>query len=116
TRGRITNEGTWGHLRIIRRAQSPGINLNRPQGNEGNDYKQDVAVSPAEPFIGADAMALLAAVGVVMNLRATGGTVHGLFSPNSLDVVSPKTAVNALCIFVLFRVSSILASMEWGRI
>ena len=55
----------------------------RPQGNESNDYEQHVAVSPAEAFIGADAMALLAAVGVIMNLRATGGTVHGSFYSSS---------------------------------
>jgi hypothetical protein len=47
-----------------------------PHANQGQQDDKDVSISPAEPLIRADAMALLAAVGSIINLGTTGRTLH----------------------------------------
>src|SRR4030095_837614 len=87
---RIRDQRAFRQLVIIGREPSHDVPPARPESDQRDHHQQDIPISPAKPSIGADAMALLAAVGAIINLRTTGRTFHGLFSPNSLNVVSSK--------------------------
>src|SRR5262249_21643183 len=48
----------------------------RPESDQRDDYQQEIAIAPAKPPIGTDSAALFAAVRSIINLRATGRTLH----------------------------------------
>src|SRR5262245_14511692 len=76
TRRRVTDDGAIGQLSVIWYEPSSGIVSDRPEPHESDEDQQNVAVSPEEPLVRANAMTLLAAVGSIIDLRTTGRTLH----------------------------------------
>ena len=86
-RGFIRNKSAFREFREIHRRQTPEIISTPPENDEPGDKEKDIAVSPAEPSIGTDTMALPAAVTSIINFRATRRTLHGLSTINALELV-----------------------------
>ena len=94
----IRNKSAFRQLREIHRRQTPEITSTLPENDEPDDEEKDVAVSPAEPPIGANTMALSAAVRSIINLRATRRTLHGLSTINALELAPSIGRRFHLCI------------------
>src|SRR5262245_20686997 len=84
---RIRDKRALWQLVVIGREPSPDITPERPESDQRDQHKHDVAISPAKAPIGTDPVAYLAAVGSIINLRATGRTFNG-WSP-LLELSSP---------------------------
>ena len=76
TRRRVADDGALGQFSVIWCEPSSGVVSDRPEPQKSNEDQQNVAVSPAEPLIRADAMALLATIRSIIDLRTTGRTFH----------------------------------------
>src|SRR5215471_14901282 len=76
TRRRVTDDAAIGQFRVIWCEPSSGIVSDRPEPQEGDEDQHNISISPAEPLVRTDAMALLATVGSIVDLRATCRTFH----------------------------------------
>src|SRR5262249_53400281 len=76
TRRRFTDDSAIGQLSVIWCEPSSGIVSDRPEPQGSDEDQQNVAISPAQPFIRADAVALCATVRSIIDLRATCRTLH----------------------------------------
>ena len=76
TRRSVTDDRALGQFSVIWCEPSSGVVSDRPEPQESDEDQQNVAVSPAKPFVRADAMAFFATVGSIIDLRATRRTLH----------------------------------------
>src|ERR1700756_4673692 len=75
-RRRIGDQRALWKLVIIVRVPSPDISLDRPESDQRDDPKNEVAISPAKPPIRTDPEAFPAAIRAIVNFRATSRTFH----------------------------------------
>ena len=75
-RRRVINERAFGQFSVIWCEPSSSVVPDRPEPQKSDEDQQNVAVSLAKPFVGADAMAFFATVGSIIDLRTTGRTLH----------------------------------------
>ena len=73
---RIRDQRARRQLVITPGEPTPDQSRNRPESDQRDQQQNDVAVPPAEPSVGADAMALLAPIRSIIDLRETGRTFH----------------------------------------
>src|SRR6476620_4965159 len=74
----IRNERAVRQLVIIPGKPSPDQPREGPVSDQRNEDQYEIAIAPAKPAVGRDAMAFLAAVGSIVDLGVTGRTVHGV--------------------------------------
>jgi hypothetical protein len=79
----FTNGRSFGQFSVIRREPSLGMVSDRPEPQKNDDDQQNVPVSPAKPFVRANAMTLRTTVGSIIDLRATGRAFHSWSSLNA---------------------------------
>lgn len=72
----IRNKCPLGKVRVILGEEPSGITFAQPKKNEPGDNQENIAVSPAEAFIGANATTLSATIRPIVDLCVTRRTFH----------------------------------------
>src|SRR6266480_5204926 len=75
-RRRIRDQRARRQLVITTGEPAPDQSRNRPESDQHDQQQQDVTISPAKPPIRTNAMAFLAAVGSIVDLRETCRAFH----------------------------------------